>query len=109
MYNDKFEKMYNGKLIKTFSNEVKKDPKLKNLLLKLQYLAQIKKKVRSIYGTDDPDALLALVGKKVNSNIFVANEAYVNLKIISVEYGKLYSECCARIVSVGGSVEFIKK
>lgn len=109
MFSNKFEKIHNSKLIKIFSNEVKKDPKLKNLLLKLQYLAQIKKKVRCIYGTDDPVALLALVGQKVNSSIFVANEAYENLKIISAEYERLYLECCTRVVSVGGSIELIKK
>ncbi len=107
MFSDVFEKIPSIRLAKLFSNEFKKDSKLKNLLLKLQYLSQIKKRIFAIYGTDDPEFLLTLVGKKINSHI-VLYETYTNLKIIVDEYEKIYNECKERLLRVGCVVEFNK-
>ena len=49
-----YGKLYSARISKLFCNEIKKDPKLKILLLKLEYISKIKKKVRNIFGTDDP-------------------------------------------------------
>lgn len=104
-----YGKLYSARISKMFSNEIKKDLKLKNLLLKLEYISKIKKKIRNIFGTDDPNILLTLVGKKINgSDVVIEYEAYTNLRIIVDEYEKIYTECKNRLNVVGSSFDLKK-
>lgn len=75
-----------------FNKTLQHNPRLENIIKALQILTEVKRKIKSDYGTDNLDSLLKMLNTKIN-NTYVTKETYEHAKIVITEYNRLREEC----------------
>lgn len=89
---EKNEIVLNSKAYKYFSNEMHNNKIIRDTLVAFEEVLNIKKNIRSIYNTDDPNKIKTLIGKTINGvNVTQKDCDYVLL--IFNTYVDLYEKC----------------
>lgn len=87
--NDVFLK---SKAYKYFSSEMKDSKIIRDTLIAFEEVLNIKKNIRSIYNTDDPEKIKLLIGTDING-INVTNKDLNYVVLINDTYNTLYDKC----------------
>lgn len=88
-----------SKTYKYFEKNLLKDKNKRDLLVGLEELLNIKKNIKNIYNTDDPNEIKALVGKKIKE-MEVKEKDYEYVKLIDEKYKDIYEKCKKIIESI---------
>jgi hypothetical protein len=86
---------------KYFNDEVKKDKTLRDSLISLEELLNIKKNIRQIYNTDNPKEIIKLIGMNING-IMVSKKDVKYAEVISNTYNIIYEKCKILLNNVNG-------
>lgn len=87
--NDVFLK---SKAYKYFSSEMKESKAIRDTLIAFEEVLNIKKNIRSIYNTDDPNQVKMLIGNNING-ITVTQKDFDYVFLIYNTYNSLYDKC----------------
>lgn len=82
----------NSKTYKFFDKDILKDKEIRDTLISFEELLSIKKNIKSIYNTDDPDKIKMLIGKTING-IVVTEKDFNHALLIYNTYKNLYNKC----------------
>jgi len=83
---------FNSKSYKYFDKDLFKDKTFRDTLVSFEELLTIKKNIRSMYNTDNPDEIKSFIGKSVNG-IEIKDRDYEYVLLISNTYKTLYDKC----------------
>lgn len=86
------EVFLNSNAYKYFDKNVLTDKVVRDTLISFEELLSIKKNIRSIYNTDDPDEIKLLIGKTINS-VKVTQKDFEYVLLIADTYKNLYCKC----------------
>lgn len=86
------EVILNSRVYKYFGKNILEDKFLRDTLISFEEVLSIKKNIRSMYNTDDPEKVKFLIGKTVN-NIDVKMKDYEYVLLIFNTYKSLYNKC----------------
>lgn len=81
-----------SKCYKYFNNEMQKDKIVRDTLLAFEEILSIKRNIKNIYNTDDPDMIKKLIGKNING-IIVSQKDFDYALLIKNTYDDLYIKC----------------
>lgn len=81
-----------SKSYKLFYKEMSKNKILRDTLISFEEILNIKKNIRTMYNTDDPNELKSLIGKTINSMV-VTEKDYDYALLIHDTYNNLYEKC----------------
>lgn len=88
-----FEKNFSeNKAIEFFKENIKKNKKNIKTLMSFEEILLIKKNIRKIYKTDNPEKIKNMIGKKIN-NICVTEKDFEYSQLINNTYNNLYEKC----------------
>ncbi len=82
----------NSRAYKLFGKEMLKDKELRDNLISLEEVINIKRNINIMYNTDDPENIKDLIGKIVNG-IKVNKKDYEYALLIHETYTSLYDKC----------------
>jgi len=82
----------NSKTYKFFDKKILKDKEVRDTLISFEELLNIKKNIRNMYNTDDPDKIKKLIGKEING-IMVTEKDFNYSLLIYNTYKNLYTKC----------------
>lgn len=86
------EIFFNSRVSKYFDKNILKDKQLRDTLVSFEELLTIKKNIKNMYDTNDPDKIKKLIGKSVNG-ITVTEKDFEYVLLISDTYKNLYNKC----------------
>lgn len=81
-----------SKTYQYFEKKLLNDKKNRDLLVSLEELLNIKKNIKNIYNTDNPEEIKKLIGKKIK-DIEVKQKDYEYSLIIDEKYKAIYEKC----------------
>lgn len=81
-----------SKSYKYFSAEMKENKIIRDTLIAFEEVLNIKKNIRSIYNTDDPEKVKMLIGTIVNG-VSVTKKDFDYVLLIYNTYNGLYDKC----------------
>lgn len=81
-----------SKTYKYFEKEILNDKTKRDILVSFEELLNIKKNIKNIYDTDNPDEIKKLIGEKKN-NILITEKDYEYSLLIDEKYRIIYKEC----------------
>lgn len=81
-----------SKSYKYFSTEMKENKIIRDTLIAFEEVLNIKKNIRSIYNTDDPEKVKTLIGTIVNG-VSVTKKDFDYVLLIYNTYNSLYDKC----------------
>ncbi len=81
-----------SKTYKYFEKEILNDKTKRDILVSFEELLKIKKNIKNIYDTDNPDEIKKLIGEKKN-NILITEKDYEYSLLIDEKYRIIYKEC----------------
>lgn len=81
-----------SKAYKYFSSEMKENKIIRDTLIAFEEVLNIKKNIRSIYNTDDPEKVKMLIGTNING-ITVTQKDFDYVLLIYNTYNSLYDKC----------------
>ncbi|HIH2762642.1 MAG TPA: hypothetical protein ACYCC7_01280 [Candidatus Azoamicus sp. MARI] len=81
-----------SKTYKYFEKEVLNDKIKRDMLVSFEELLNIKKNIKNIYNTDDPNEIKTLIGEKKN-NVLVTEKDYNYALLIEEKYKMMYEKC----------------
>lgn len=84
--------IFNSKAYKYFDKNLLKDKDLRDTLVSFEEVLSIKKNIRSMYNTDDPEKVKSLIGKNING-MEVKEKDYEYVLLIFNTYKNLYDKC----------------
>lgn len=84
--------IYKSLTYKYFGAKLFKNKNLRNALLSLEEILIIKKNIKKIFNTDDPNKIEQLLGCKVNDVIIKPQDIKYS-KLIDDTYQKIYTRC----------------
>ena len=90
MNNKKY--ILNSLSYKYFGNNLLKSKKLSDTLISLEELLNIKKNIKKMFNTDNPQEIKNLLGLEIN-NITVSIKDIKYVKLIDKKYKKIYIKC----------------
>lgn len=82
----------NSKACDFFDKEMSLNKVLRDTLVSFEEVLSIKKNIRSMYNTDDPEKIKKLIGRSIN-NILVSEKDYIYSLLILNTYNGLYNKC----------------
>lgn len=82
----------NSKAYKLFGKEMLQDKELRDNLISLEEVLNIKRNINIMYNTDNPIEIKNLIGQTVN-NIEVTKKDYEYALLIHNTYNSLYTKC----------------
>ena len=82
----------NSNVYKYFDKNFLKDKDSRDLFLSFEEILIVKKNIKSIYNTDDPEKIKLLIGKNING-VYVTEKDFKYVLLIFNTYKKLYFEC----------------
>lgn len=88
--NDNF--FLKSKTYKYFEKNLLKDKNKRDLLVSFEELLNIKKHIRNIYKTDDPEDIKKLIGQNIK-NLIVKEKDYEYALLINNKYKEIYEKC----------------
>ncbi len=92
MTNNNKDYINNSLTYKYFGKKVIKNKKLHNTLIAFEELLNIKKNIKKIFNTDDPQKIKKMIGKSINNTtVTIKDFEYSNL--INKNYKKFYLKC----------------
>lgn len=77
---------------KYFSTEMRDNKSIRDMLIAFEEILNIKKNIRNMYNTDDPNNVKDLIGKTVNG-IVVTKKDFDYVLLIFNTYVNLYDKC----------------
>lgn len=83
---------FDSKVLKYFDKNLLKNKIIRDTLISFEEILSIRKNIRIIYGTDNPDDIKLLIDKKIN-NIMVSQKDFDYVLLINNTYHDLYHKC----------------
>lgn len=83
---------FKSKAYKYFNSEMLENKVIRDTLVAFEEVLHIKKNIRSIYNTDNPDSVKLLIGKNING-ISVTEKDFEYVLLIFNTYNALYDKC----------------
>lgn len=84
--------IFNSKAYKYFDKNLLNDKDLRDTLVSFEEVLSIKKNIRSMYNTDDPEKVKFLIGTNING-MQVKEKDYEYVLLIFNTYKNLYNKC----------------
>lgn len=81
-----------SKTYKYFEKDILKDKTKRDILVAFEELLNIKKNIKNIYDTDNPDEIKKLIGGK-KKNIVISQKDYEYALLIDDKYKIMYKKC----------------
>lgn len=81
-----------SKAYKYFSQEMIESKVIRDTLISFEEILNVKKNIRRIYNTDDPNNIKMLIGKTVNG-VCVTQKDFDYVLLIFNTYAALYDKC----------------
>lgn len=81
-----------SKILLFFKKNIVKNEENVKLLIAFEEILLIKKNIRKIFNTDDPEKIKTMIGKKVN-NTKIVEKDFKYSELINNTYNDLYEKC----------------
>lgn len=89
---DKNDIFLKSKTYKYFEKKILNDKTKRDMLVSFEELLNIKKNIKNIYDTDNPNEIKKLIGEK-KKNITVSKKDYDYALLIDEKYKIIYKKC----------------
>lgn len=89
---DKNDMFLKSKTYKYFEKKILNDKIKRDILVSFEELLNIKKNIKNIYDTDNPNEIKNLIGK-IKKNITVTEKDYEYALLIDEKYKIIYKKC----------------
>lgn len=91
MFNDN-DFFLKSKTYKYFEKNILKDKNKRDILVAFEELLNIKKNIKNMYDTTDPNEIKKMIGEKKN-NIDITEKDYEYALLIEEKYKDIYKKC----------------